>query len=138
MGEGLHKGIEKLGMEHLQISTPDFQGPDMPSTVRAVELMRRHVSNPNGKVYVHCNAGRGRSAVVAASYLLANEFSERRAEEAWDPAVEVKQAVQTLRKQRPQVTPNLVRYPLTGQARALRAFAATEAPRLGNIWKKRL
>lgn len=120
----------KLGMKHLQVPTADFQGPELQSTVQAVELVRQQL-RAKGKVYIHCNAGRGRSAVVAAAYMLAEDSSADS-----EPAKEVLRVVKEMRLKRPAVTPNLMRYPITGQSRALRRFATEEAERLGAAWKK--
>jgi len=133
---GLQAAVKNLGMEHLHIETADFQGPKQQQTVKAVEFIARHMSD-GGKVYVHCNAGRGRSATVAAAYLLAADCAARSPEEAWDPAAEVERVVGEMRVKRPKVTASLLRFPLTSQARALRLFATEDAVRAGDAWRKR-
>mmetsp|Transcript_27456 Transcript_27456/g.63473 ORF Transcript_27456/g.63473 Transcript_27456/m.63473 type:complete len:275 (+) Transcript_27456:76-900(+) len=130
----LSAAAEKLGMAHLHLQVPDFQGPEAGALAEAVDFIRIHASaaapdgSPGGaKVYVHCNAGRGRSAVVTAAYLLSEDNAKRRPAEMWNAAQEVKRVVTELRSKRPKVTPNLLRYPITGQSRSLRRFAEKEA-----------
>mmetsp|Transcript_54330 Transcript_54330/g.129461 ORF Transcript_54330/g.129461 Transcript_54330/m.129461 type:complete len:270 (-) Transcript_54330:197-1006(-) len=130
--QDLTPAAEKLSMAHLHLQVPDFQGPEPSAIAEAVEFIRKHSSLPGpdgmpGKVYVHCNAGRGRSAVVAAAYLLSEDSAQRRPDEPWNAAQEVRRVVNELRSKRPKVTPNLLRYPITGQSRSLRRFAENEA-----------
>lgn len=133
----LGSALSGLGMKHLHIHAPDFQGPELSDTVAAVDFIRQQLlSNKSGKVYIHCNAGRGRSATVLAAFLLASDNAERDRRESWDAAAEAARVVQEMRAVRPKVTPNLARYPITGQSRALRLFASKEAPRIGASWKK--
>merc|ERR1711957_184151 len=103
--------------------------------LKAVLFIRQHTADAQGKVYVHCNAGRGRSASVVAAFLLASESAGD--EETWDPVASVERVVQEMRAVRPKVTANLVRYPITGQSRALRRFAVEDAYRIGATWRKR-
>lgn len=130
--------LEKHGIEHLHIETADFQGPQPESTVKAVEFLANHIRKHRapGKVYVHCNAGRGRSALVLAAYLLAADYAARSPGDEWDPAAEVQRVFGEMRAKRPQVSLGLTRYPLTGQSRALRHFATSDAPSLGEAWRK--
>eukprot|EP00927_Polykrikos_kofoidii_P050588 TRINITY_DN44480_c0_g1_i1.p1 TRINITY_DN44480_c0_g1~~TRINITY_DN44480_c0_g1_i1.p1 ORF type:complete len:266 (-),score=32.18 TRINITY_DN44480_c0_g1_i1:186-983(-) len=136
--DNLGKELDQLGIQHLQVATQDFQGSSVGETVAMLDFIHRHAvggATP-GKVYVHCNAGRGRSALVVAAYLLACDCAERPEKSAWNPEAEVRRVITEMREIRPKVTPNLVRYPITGQSRALRTFAAEEAMRVGAKWRK--
>ena len=73
--------------------------------------VRRHIE-ANRTVYVHCNAGKGRSSVVVAAYLLYTE-------DKWNSAAEV---VKYLRSKRNQVSFGLLDWPLRAQARAVANF----------------
>lgn len=132
----LGKSIETLGMKHLHIKTADFQAPAEASLIEAVQFLQLQLQNSGSKVFVHCNAGRGRSAVVAAAYLLCKDVENTVDSKSWDPSNQCQKIVREMRVRRPVVTANLLRYPLTGQSRALRAFATNHALRIANGWKK--
>ena len=57
------------GLAHLWLPTPDYTAPTQRDIRRAVRFIGRHVARGGG-VYVHCNAGRGRSAVCALAYIM--------------------------------------------------------------------
>ncbi len=61
---------EKYGMEQLRLPTVDFQPPSLEDCRRGVAFMQRHISQGEG-VYVHCKAGRGRSATIVVCWLMA-------------------------------------------------------------------
>ena len=63
-------------------------------------------------MYVHCNAGKGRSSVVVAAYLMYTEDS-------WQSGAEV---VKYLREKRSCVSFGLLDWPLRAQARAVANF----------------
>lgn len=59
-----------MGVEQLKIPTIDFTGtPTQENIHKAVKFIIGH-RNLNNSVYVHCKAGRTRSAVVVACYLI--------------------------------------------------------------------
>lgn len=60
---------QRLGIQQLRIPTIDFQSPDYASVVAAVEFMDTCVAEGK-RIYVHCKAGRGRSATVAMCWLM--------------------------------------------------------------------
>lgn len=60
---------EELGVEQLRIPTVDFQPPVLPDVERALDFMRERVAEGK-QVYVHCKAGRGRSATVVLCWLI--------------------------------------------------------------------
>ena len=61
--------ITKAGAEHLHLPTPDFSAVSQSDLTRGVQFMAKHISN-DGVVYVHCNAGKGRSTSVVLCYLI--------------------------------------------------------------------
>lgn len=54
-----------LGIQHYQIETQDFKPLSVESFEKAI-----HYIQSGKKVYVHCKAGRGRSAAVVVAYLV--------------------------------------------------------------------
>lgn len=59
----------KHGIEQLRIPTTDFTHPKLVDVLNAVEFVQRHVENED-TVYIHCKAGRARSATVALCWLM--------------------------------------------------------------------
>lgn len=57
------------GIEQLHIPTIDFTHPKIEDVERAVEFIQDHVQR-DGTVYIHCKAGRARSATVAMCWLM--------------------------------------------------------------------
>ncbi|XP_061671726.1 phosphatidylglycerophosphatase and protein-tyrosine phosphatase 1 [Syngnathoides biaculeatus] len=61
---------EAAGVEQLRLSTVDLTGvPSLKNLHRGVEFALKHREKGNS-VYVHCKAGRSRSATLAAAYLI--------------------------------------------------------------------
>jgi atypical dual specificity phosphatase len=58
-----------LGLAHLSLPTPDYSAPSQRDIRAAVAFIEAQVAD-GGSVYVHCNAGRGRSAVCVLAYLM--------------------------------------------------------------------
>lgn len=57
-------------MEQLRLSTVDLTGvPTLENLQKGVEFILRHRACGNS-VYVHCKAGRSRSAIMVAAYLI--------------------------------------------------------------------
>ena len=65
---GMATACKRAGLAHLGIPTPDYSSPCQGDIHKAVEYITEQI--PKGSVYVHCNAGRGRSAVCALAYLM--------------------------------------------------------------------
>nr|ALS04258.1 pten-like isoform B [Acartia pacifica] len=64
------EGWKKLGVEFLQLSTTDiFQAPSQEKLLRGVEFINKFAET-DGSVYVHCKAGRTRSATLVGCYLM--------------------------------------------------------------------
>lgn len=57
------------GVAQYLIQTPDFKPLSLNDIHDSVEYLRNQISK-NRKVYVHCKAGKGRSATIVACYLL--------------------------------------------------------------------
>ncbi|XP_064280971.1 phosphatidylglycerophosphatase and protein-tyrosine phosphatase 1 isoform X2 [Passer domesticus] len=61
---------EAMGVEQLRLSTVDLTGvPTLENLHKGVEFILRHRARGNS-VYVHCKAGRSRSATMVAAYLI--------------------------------------------------------------------
>jgi len=61
---------EQSGIEQLWIPTIDFTPPSLESICQGVRFIQEQ-SAEGGKAYLHCKAGRGRSATVALCWLMA-------------------------------------------------------------------
>jgi len=85
---------EKYGIEQLRIPTTDFTHPKLKDVQRAVEFVQQH-AEAGETVYIHCKAGRARSATVALCWLM--KYRGRSMEEG--------QA--TLLESRPHTNPHL-------------------------------
>ncbi|NWI42119.1 PTPM1 phosphatase, partial [Picathartes gymnocephalus] len=74
---------EAMGVEQLRLSTVDLTGvPTLENLHKGVEFILRHRARGNS-VYVHCKAGRSRSATMVAAYLIQlHHWSPREAIEA--------------------------------------------------------
>lgn len=57
------------GIEQLHIPTTDFTHPSVDDVDRAVDFVQSHVARDE-IVYIHCKAGRARSATVALAWLV--------------------------------------------------------------------
>ena len=60
---------EKFKIEQLRVPTVDFTHPSLDSVTRAVDFIENQTKD-GGTVYVHCKAGRARSATVAMCWLI--------------------------------------------------------------------
>lgn len=64
------KEWKKMGVEHCQLSTRDiFETPSHEKLVQGVTTMESF-SRDGKTVYVHCKAGRTRSATLVGCYLM--------------------------------------------------------------------
>lgn len=61
--------LRNSGVEVLEVPVPDFRSPPLLDLVFVVEWVLSKISL-GGRVYVHCARGYGRSATVAAAYLM--------------------------------------------------------------------
>lgn len=60
---------DQYNIVQLRIPTTDFTHPLLKDVVQAVEFVQEHASAGDG-VYIHCKAGRARSATVALCWLM--------------------------------------------------------------------
>ncbi|KAM8940548.1 phosphatidylglycerophosphatase and protein-tyrosine phosphatase 1 [Pelodytes ibericus] len=61
---------DALGVEQLRLSTVDFTGiPTLENLQKGVGFIHGH-RNRGNSVYIHCKAGRSRSATMVAAYLI--------------------------------------------------------------------
>lgn len=67
--EGPVAAYAKLGIEQLWIPTVDFNHPSRENVVAGADFIQRHAEQA-GRVYVHCKAGRARSATIALWWLV--------------------------------------------------------------------
>jgi protein tyrosine phosphatase len=64
------KEWESHGVEHIHLNVGEyFFAPSRLQIAAALDMIDRH-KNMNQSVYVHCKAGRGRSASIVACYLI--------------------------------------------------------------------
>jgi atypical dual specificity phosphatase len=89
----------EYGIQQLRIPTIDFTHPSLEDIERAVEFMNRQIAD--GKtVYVHCKAGRARSATVVVCWLIQNK------------QISAARAHQWVKRYRPQVNHHLAHRPV--------------------------
>ncbi|NXF84657.1 PTPM1 phosphatase, partial [Eubucco bourcierii] len=82
---------EAMGVEQLRLSTVDLTGvPTLENLHKGVEFILQHRACGNS-VYVHCKAGRSRSATVVAAYLIQLH--------GWSP----QEAIEAIAKIRPHI-----------------------------------
>jgi atypical dual specificity phosphatase len=84
----------RLGIEQLRIPTTDFTHPKLDDVELAVEFVQQHVARGEA-VYIHCKAGRARSATVAICWLIKYR------------GMSPEQAQRELLKARPHINPQL-------------------------------
>ncbi|MFK8115684.1 MAG: phosphatidylglycerophosphatase and protein-tyrosine phosphatase 1 family protein [Rubripirellula sp.] len=97
--EGPKSAYEQHGIEQLRIPTTDFTHPKLDDVRRAVEFVQKH-SEQEQAVYIHCKAGRARSATVAMCWLMKYR------------AMNMEQAQQKLLSARPHINPRLAQRPV--------------------------
>ncbi|MBS0272691.1 MAG: dual specificity protein phosphatase family protein [Proteobacteria bacterium] len=65
---------EGLGASHCHIKAVDFTGVPVDQIQQGVEFLEKRIQEKE-KVYVHCKAGRGRSATIVIAYLLKEQYA---------------------------------------------------------------
>ena len=98
--EGPVDAYEKLKIEQLHIPTIDFTHPSIGDVEAAVDFITEQVEK-GGKVYVHCKAGRARSATVAICWLI--DYLKMDPEEAQKHLLQIRHQVNPRLLQRPVV-----------------------------------
>lgn len=68
------------GIEQLYLPTTDFVPPTIEFIRDGVAFIDRHIAS-GSKVYVHCKAGRGRSATIVMCYLISKGMSAEDAQQ---------------------------------------------------------
>ncbi|NWX44846.1 PTPM1 phosphatase, partial [Steatornis caripensis] len=82
---------EAMGVEQLRLSTVDLTGaPTLENLHKGVKFILKHRARGNS-VYVHCKAGRSRSATMVAAYLIQLHH--------WSP----QEAIEAIAKIRPHI-----------------------------------
>lgn len=89
----------QYGIDQLHIPTTDFTHPELRDIQTAVEFVQRHVVEGE-TVYIHCKAGRARSATIALCWLIKYR------------GLTPQQAQQQLLLHRPHVHPRLAQRPV--------------------------
>lgn len=89
------EAYERAGIEQCHIPTLDYSPPSSADVARALAFMREVIAKGDD-VYVHCKAGRGRSATVVMCYLIA------------DRGMSPEEAQRHLVALRPHVNPHLL------------------------------
>ena len=98
---------ERAGIRQLRVPTVDFTAPSLVDVQRAVAFMREEIS-AGRSVYVHCKAGRGRSATVVLCWLIE------------DRGLSPVEAQQFLMDKRSQVVRHVYQRPVVQEFYALR------------------
>jgi len=93
--------FERVGIKRLHLPTDDYQAPSLADVRRAVGFLLAATESSGGLGYVHCNAGRGRAAVFAATFLLSSGAAQPPTAEA---------AAALLRARRPVTSKSIARY----------------------------
>ena len=93
---------EQYGIEQLRIPTTDFTHPKLVDVEQAVEFVQSHVDKDE-IVYIHCKAGRARSATVALCWLMKYR------------GMTADQAQAKLLESRPHTNPNVAKRPVVQQ-----------------------
>lgn len=96
------EAYKQFEIEQLHIPTTDFTHPDFADLELAVEFMDQQIA-AGRKVYVHCKAGRARSATVVACWLIKSQ------------KLTAKQAQAAMTKSRPHVNPKIDQRPVVKQ-----------------------
>lgn len=100
---------EQLGIEQFYMPTIDFTHPLLDDVEAAVSFVNKHVALGN-TVYIHCKAGRARSATVAICWLIDNKKMA--------PA----EAQELLLEKRPHINPRLIQRPVVIEFAKKRGF----------------
>jgi atypical dual specificity phosphatase len=90
---------DQHGIEQLHIPTTDFTHPQLADVEAAVEFIQKYKLQ-HDSVYVHCKAGRARSATIAICWLI--KYGGMTPEEA----------MKHLLRSRPHINPNLLKRPV--------------------------
>jgi len=90
--------LAACGLTQLRLPTLDYHCPSEEDLLRGVQFIRDQIA-AGRKVFVHCKAGRGRSAILVLCYLMATRN------------LSAPEAVTILKSRRRQLAHNLDRHP---------------------------
>jgi len=76
------EAYQKYEIEQMRMPTVDFTHPSFEDVCRAVEFIDHHVE-AGESVYIHCKAGRARSATVAICWLMKEKQISAAEAQAW-------------------------------------------------------
>ncbi|MFT7639401.1 MAG: atypical dual specificity phosphatase [Pirellulaceae bacterium] len=93
------KEYERHGIDQFRMPTIDFTHPKLEDVEAAVEFMKQNIDRGE-TVYVHCKAGRARSATVVLCYLIAYE------------GMTPEEGQKFLLEKRPHINPRLTQRPV--------------------------
>lgn len=105
---------DRHGIEQLHIPTTDFTHPRLSDVEAAVEFIQKYKLQ-NDSVYIHCKAGRARSATIAMCWLIKYR------------GMNIDEAQAHLLSTRSHVNPRLAQRPVVQQYQAALETAASEA-----------
>lgn len=91
---------EEFKIDQLRVPTVDFTHPTLESVERAVAFMEQHAA-AGKKIYVHCKAGRARSATVVACWLI--KRNQITAQQAQQKLLEIRSHVNPRLTERPVI-----------------------------------
>jgi atypical dual specificity phosphatase len=91
---------ERLGIEQLWLPTTDFQHPTPELVEQGADFIERH-KRQGGQVYVHCKAGRARSATIVLWWLV--KYGGMTPQAAQKHLLEVRKHVNPQVSQRPVI-----------------------------------
>jgi atypical dual specificity phosphatase len=69
---GPERAYDKFGITQLRIPLADYSSPSLSNVQQCLSFIEKHASRRE-IVYLHCKAGRGRSATVALCWLMASQ-----------------------------------------------------------------
>eukprot|EP01118_Nematostelium_gracile_P018419 TRINITY_DN8176_c0_g1_i1.p1 TRINITY_DN8176_c0_g1~~TRINITY_DN8176_c0_g1_i1.p1 ORF type:complete len:119 (-),score=23.63 TRINITY_DN8176_c0_g1_i1:85-441(-) len=69
---GSVRAYKRFGMEQLRLPVLDYTAPDLIQIERALDFISKYEQRGE-RVYVHCKAGRGRSAAVVAAWIMVKQ-----------------------------------------------------------------
>jgi len=107
---------QRLGIDQFHMPTTDFTHPSLDDVTAAVEFIQDHVKRGQ-RVYIHCKAGRARSATVAMCWLIRHR------------GMSAKDAQAQLLAARPHVHPHVDQRPVVQQFVAQLATASRNKER---------
>ena len=93
---------QQHGIQQLRIPTVDFTHPLIEDVIKAVDFIEKQVAD-GSTVYIHCKAGRARSATVALCWLIRHQ------------GLSPREAQKLLLDKRPHVNPRVFARPVVKQ-----------------------